>query len=226
MNPAITIAFAAVGGLSWRKVAPYICAQLIGAFLAAGVLYALFHNIIVQYEMAKGLIRGAPGSELSGMIYGEYFPNPGMLGTRSAALAAITVWQAMFAEGIGTAFLAFFVFAVTDKRNPGRPNGTLPALFIGLAVSIIISVIAPLTQAGLNPARDFGPRLFAYFAGWGNVAIPGPRGGFFTVYILAPILGGLIGGAVYQRVIRPSFLTLVEQQEALESDGIHEDIRV
>ena len=48
----------------------------------------------------------------------------------------------------------------------------------GESITILIAVIAPLTQAGFNPARDFGPRLFAYAAGWGSVAIPGPRGGF------------------------------------------------
>jgi glycerol uptake facilitator protein len=108
----------------------------------------------------------------------------------------------MAAEGFGTALLVFFIFALTDTRNRNRPDGTLFALFIGLTISILIAVIAPLTQAGFNPARDFGPRLFAYWAGWGAVAIPGPRGGFFLVYILAPILGGLIGGALYDKALR------------------------
>jgi glycerol uptake facilitator protein len=66
----------------------------------------------------------------------------------------------------------------------------------------VIIIVAPLTQAGLNPARDFGPRLFSYFAGWGQIAIPGPRGGFFTVYILSPIIGAVSGAGVYQYVIR------------------------
>ncbi len=205
INPAITIAFAAFRGFPRRKVAPYVLSQVIGAFLAAALLYALFHNIIVQFEAAKGLIRGASGSELSGMIYGDYFPNPALFGAKTGTLSALSIWQAMLAEGIGTALLGFFVFAVTDERNPGRPGKTLAGPFIGLTVAIIISVLAPLTQAGLNPARDFGPRLFAYFAGWGKVAIPGPHGGFFTVYIMAPILGALAGAAVYQCLIQPCF---------------------
>jgi glycerol uptake facilitator protein len=129
---------------------------------------------------------------------------------------AVTHAGAMLGEGIGTAFLAFFVFAVTDPRNAGRPGSRLVPLLIGLTLAIVISVIAPLTQAGLNPARDFGPRLFAYFAGWGAIAIPGPRGGFFTVYILAPILGALAGAAAYQYLIRPAFAGLAAEAQSTQ----------
>ena len=77
---------------------------------------------------------------------------------------------------------------------------------IGLVVACLISIIAPLTQCCLNPARDFGPRLFTYLAGWGSAALPGPNGhGFFTVYILAPILGAVAGGGIYEWVVRPAF---------------------
>jgi len=203
INPAITLAFTAYRQFPIRKVTPYVLSQLLGAFAAAATLYALFHNIIDQFEAANGIVRGQPGSELSAMVYGEYFPNPAIVGTLSEAAVSVTLVQAMLAETIGTALLAFFVFAVTDTRNPNRPSGTLFALFIGFAVSIVISIVAPLTQAGLNPARDFGPRLFSYLAGWETMAIPGPRGGFFTVYVLSPILGALVGAAVYQYLLRP-----------------------
>jgi glycerol uptake facilitator protein len=76
----------------------------------------------------------------------------------------------------------------------------MQALTIGLGVAAIISVIAPLTQAGLNPARDFGPRVISWFMGWGEIAFPGPRGGWFTVYILAPVIGALLGGGLYRLV--------------------------
>jgi len=204
INPAITIAFAAYRRFPLRKVGPYILAQLIGAFLGAATLYLLFHNSIHQFELTKGIVRGMPGSELSAMVYGEYFPNPALFGTGAQAMALVSPALALGAEAFGTALLAFFVFAVTDTRNPGRPQGGLAALMIGLAVAIIISIIAPLTQAGLNPARDFGPRLFAWLAGWGSIAIPGARGGFFTVYILGPILGACAGGAVYQWLLHPA----------------------
>jgi glycerol uptake facilitator protein len=154
------------------------------------------------------------------MIYGEYFPNPAIVGISAEATSSLTPLQAMLAEAVGTALLAFFVFAVTEPRDHGRPAPVLVAFSIGAALSIIIAVLAPLTQAGLNPARDFGPRLFSYFAGWGQIAIPGPRGGFFTVYVLAPIVGALAGGAVHQglvRVTRPPAVS--SPHEVQDHDG-------
>jgi MIP family channel proteins len=204
INPAITVAMAAFRGFPLRRVPAYVLSQLLGAVLAAGTLYVLFGGVLGQFEHAAGLVRGQAGSELSAMVYGEYFPNPATAQAMKWTPHAVTHAGAMLAEGIGTAFLAFVVFAVTDPRNAGRPGRRLRPLLIGLAVAAAISVIAPLTQAGLNPARDFGPRLFAYFAGWGPIAIPGPRGGFFTVYILAPILGALTGAGAYQYLIRPA----------------------
>jgi len=197
LNPAMTAAFAAFRKFPLRNVPGYMAAQLAGAVLAALTLYALFGGMIAHFEAANGIVRGAAGSELSGMVYGEYFPNPAMAKANGWGPEVVTVWTAMLGEFVGTAFLAFFIFAVTDRCNGGRPGKSLLPLFIGLSVAIIISVIAPLTQAGLNPARDFGPRLVAWLMGWGDVAIPGPRGGFFGVYILSPILGALLGGFLY-----------------------------
>jgi len=203
MNPAVTVAMAVYRGFSWRKVPAFVASQLLGAIVGAILLYSLFCGFIAKYEAEKGITRGAPGSELSAMMYGEYFPNPGMAGTTPEAYATVSRLQAFAGEMVGTAFLAFFIFAMVDTRNPSRPMGTSVATFIGLTVSIIISIVAPITQAGLNPARDFGPRLVSYFLGWGPIAIPGARGGFFDVYILAPVAGALIGAGVYEYLIRP-----------------------
>jgi len=166
-------------------------------------------------EHQKGVARGEPGSEITAMCYGEYFSNPGPMAggdepydqTRHAELnARVNEPTACVAELIGTLILALVVVAVTDPLNRDGP-GNLAPVFIGLTVSALICVIAPLTQAGFNPARDFGPRLFAYFAGWGSVALPGPRGtGFFTVYILSPIVGSILGIGIYRWLIRPALV--------------------
>lgn len=201
INPAITAAMALWRGFPKSKIAPYMLSQLAGAFCGSLILYGLFHGMIAHFEAVNGLVRGGPGSELSAMVFGEYFPNPAMIGTTPEAYRQVSLITAMFGEAVGTAFLACFVFALTEPRNPDTPRFMAP-IFIGLTVSIIISIVAPLTQAGLNPARDFGPRLVSYIFGWGEIAIPGPRGGFFTVYILSPVLGAVFGAGVYQWVVR------------------------
>lgn len=214
INPAMTIAMAVWRGFPWRKVIPYIIGQLAGSMLAALTLFVLFGPHLSALEKLKGVQRGEPGSIVTAMCYGEYFPAPGSLasGTDPYSPVKHAMLKSKMSEGlafgaelIGTAILAFVVFSVTDDRNSGRPaNGQAP-IFIGLTVAVLISVIAPLTQACFNPARDFGPRLFAYFAGWGRVALPGLADtGWLTVYILAPIAGALIGGAVYEFVVRPA----------------------
>lgn len=201
LNPAITVAAAVYESFSWWRVAPYAVAQTAGAASASLVLYALFSEAIVEFERKHGLLRGGPGSELSAMMFGEYFPNPALFGTAEEAWRIVTPWSAFLAELVGTAMLALLICAVTQARNPSRPSSGSAPLVIGLGVAAIISVIAPLTQAGLNPARDFGPRLVAYFLGWGSIAIPGPRGGWLTVYIVGPIIGACLGWGIWRRVL-------------------------
>lgn len=206
LNPAVTLAMAIFRRPCFPpgKIAPYILAQMVGGILAALVLYGLFSGTCAHFEAANGLVRGAPGSQLSAMWFGEYFPNPAIYGTTPAAFAQVTVFAAFIAEALGTAFLLFFIMALTDDRNNLAPQGSrMHPLFIGFAVAIIISILGPLTQAGLNPMRDFAPRLVAYFAGWGSIAIPGPRGVEVWVYILAPLVGGVAGAGVYQALVRP-----------------------
>lgn len=211
INPAITLAFA-----SWRlfpasRVVPYIAAQFVGAFAAAALLYFLFSPLLVAKETAKGVVRGKPGSEITAMCYGEYFPNPGpMAGGNELYDAArhsqhnllVTTQIACTAEFLGTAILALVVLAVTQPGHEGGPKNLAP-VFIGLTVTVLICIIAPLTQACFNPARDFGPRLFAFLAGWGEIALPGPRGWgpVLAVYALSPIAGAIVGAGVYQLVL-------------------------
>jgi glycerol uptake facilitator protein len=118
---------------------------------------------------------------------------------------------AFAAEALATLVLALVVFAVTDERNSAAPPGRLAPAFIGLTVGALIAVLAPLTQACFNPARDAGPRLFAFLAGWGPIAL-GRGTGFLTVYILAPVLGAVTGGGLYALVLRPSLPEPAEER--------------
>ena len=78
------------------------------------------------------------------------------------------------------------------------PSVVIPGL-IGFTVAMLLALYAPLTQAGWNPARDFGPRIVAYFAGWGKIAIPGPRYGFW-IYIVGPYIGATFAGFFSEKI--------------------------
>ena len=215
LNPAVTLAMAVYRKFPAGKVLPYVLAQMIGGVLAAATLLVLFNGTCLHFEATHHLVRGMPGSQLSAMWFGEYFPNPAVYGTGAEAFAQVGVKTAFLAEAIGTALLLFFIMALTDPHNDlsaGKVN--LQPLFIGFAVAIVISIVAPLTQAGLNPMRDFAPRIVAYFAGWGSIAIPGPRGVDMWVYILAPLVGGLAGAGAYQALIHAGRLAMAPDSRA------------
>lgn len=210
INPAITLGMAVWGKFPKGRVAPYIVAQVAGAFIAAALLFAIWSPFIVAKEKSAASMPDAMMRIITASCYGEYYPNPGVAkelplpegkasfaspSERFAAYEAYVPHGVAFgAEVLGTFILALVVCSVTDPKNAGAPPSKLAPVFIGLTVAALISIIAPMTQACFNPARDFGPRLFAYLAGWGEIAIPGPNGiGFATVYLLAPCIGAIAG---------------------------------
>ncbi len=197
LNPAVTIASAAWSRFPARLVLPYIGVQLLGAFVAAALIYSLFGGSIHAYEAKHRIVRGEAGSEATAMIFGEYFPNPGGKALTDEARETMTPGAAFAAEVVGTAILLLVIFCSTDERNANRPQ-ILTAATIGLTITILISLLGPLTMACFNPARDLGPRLFSAIAGWKTVPFTANGLGWLTVYIVAPIVGGLLGGAVYR----------------------------
>ena len=206
LNPAVTISLAAWGGFPKNRVVGYIATQLAGAFLSAAVLYLIFGGAISEFEAKNKIVRGQPGSEASAMVFGEYFPNPSARPLSESNPERMSQTRAFFAEVVGTAMLVFVIFCTTDPNNKDRPQ-ILTAPTIGLTVTILISVLGPLTMACFNPARDLGPRLFSSLAGWNAEPFTANGTGWLTVYIIAPILGGLLGGGIYRASFRNHYLT-------------------
>ncbi|MBM9615884.1 aquaporin family protein [Desulfobulbus rhabdoformis] len=190
LNPAVSIAMVIGGRMQPRKLPTYLVAQFGGAFLAGMMLYLLFSPSIAAYEASHGIIRGTTGSMKTAAMFGEYYIHP-------ETSAVVSLPLAIAAEAFGTFLLVLMIFALTEGCNVGRPHEALAPVFIGLSVSSIICLIAPLTQAGLNPARDFSPRLVAWMMGWGSAAFPDQQGGFFYVYILGPVLGGIAASGLF-----------------------------
>ena len=197
LNPAVTLAMVIGKRMSVSKLPVYLFAQFVGAFLAGFVLYVLFAPSISAFESSHHIIRGTAESVQTAKMFGEYYAIPG-------SLAVVSMPLAIGAEAFGTFLLILMIFALTEGCNVGRPDEAITPLFIGLTVSAIICLIAPLTQAGLNPARDFGPRVVAWLTGWGSAAFPDQNGGFFLVYILGPSVGGILAALFFVKVLQPA----------------------
>ena len=202
-NPAVTLALALYRKFPVKKILPYVGAQVVGAFLGAAVVYLLFSPVIDSYNTLHHLSR-----DLDGGAAGVFFTHPG---------AAITAGHAFVDEIVLTAILILGVFAVTEEFNTLAPAPNSGALIIGLLVATIGASAGYLEAWPINPARDFGPRLFCYFAGWGPQALPAPQN-YWWIPILAPLLGGVVGGGIYQTCIR-HFLP-ARRRHALAAAGI------
>lgn len=182
LNPAVSAGFFVLGEISWKELFLNFLSQLLGAILAGIFLYLIFNGEIKLYEANLSNSKQALLNTAS--IFGEFFPNPGYL----AELPSLSHKMAAYYEGIGSLFLMGSILFITNNKWLKR----YAPIWIGIAVAILIMILAPYTQCGINPARDFGPRLVAYFTHWGEVAFPKPAFSFLTVYIIAPIAGAVL----------------------------------
>ncbi|MEC7940881.1 MAG: MIP/aquaporin family protein [Pseudomonadota bacterium] len=188
INPAVTIALAMFHGFDKAKVVPYIISQLLGAFCSAALVYSLYSNLFTDYEIAHNFVRSSQDALSTAGIFSTY-PH-----------ASLSFFGAFAVEFVITAVLMFAILALGDENN-GASRGAMNPLLIGILIAVIGGSLGPLTGFAMNPARDFGPKLFAYFAGW-DFALTGARDiPYFIVPILAPIAGACFGGWLYPRVI-------------------------
>jgi len=204
LNPAVTLAFTLIRPkahkMTWLKAVLYVVAQFAGAILCAVINLIVYWGTFEAFERKNDIVRGEPRSILTAAAFGEYFPNPGLnseYGGGPYDQGDVTVLHALMVETWGTFILAFVIFGVTHAQNM---EASQPPFLIGGTVSILLFLYAPITQAGWNPARDFGPRLVAFCAGWGKVAIPGPQNGFW-IYIVGPCIGAPLGAALAEKVL-------------------------
>lgn len=198
LNPAVSVAMAIGGRMSLGRLPIYLAGQFLGSFFAAALLYLLFADSIAHFEGINAILRGSPESVKTAQIFGEFYPNPG-----AGPAAAVSTMSAFCAEATGTLILVLAIFSLTEGCNLGRPSDNLCPLVIGVTVTILISILAPLTQAGFNPARDLAPRLFAWLAGWGDAAFPNHHFGFLVVYLLGPLTGASSGAILFKYLIEP-----------------------
>ena len=185
MNPAVTLAFAIHRGFAWRKVLPYCAAQLAGAFVASAVVYATYYEALNHFDGGVRQISGIQGTA-------------GIWATYPQAYLS-TVPGGLVDQIVGTALLLGLVFALTDQANNAPSRGFAPVA-IGAVVLVIGMTFGYNAGYAINPARDLGPRVFTALAGWGTDVF---RAGnhWWWVPIVGPLIGGVLGGFVYDALI-------------------------
>lgn len=205
LNPAVTLALFTHKGFEKEKVIPFIISQILGAFSAAALVYSMYSGLFLAFEKNNKIVRGSVESLATAGIFSTY-PHP-----------ALNNIQAFSVEVVITAVLMLTILALGDDKN-GTPKGNMGPLLIGLLIAIIGASMGPLTGFAMNPARDFGPKLFTYFAGWGKIAFTGGLSNpYFWVPILGPICGAQLGALIYEKMIEPN-LTEQDKTEVVMAD--------
>ncbi|KAI9481154.1 MAG: aquaporin-like protein [Benjaminiella poitrasii] len=177
LNPAITMTFCAFSSFPLRKAPAYITAQFLGAFSGAAVLYALIEPALSQFDGGR---RQAFGTLGTANIF-----------STAAAPDMTTITSSVMSELIGTALLVLIVMVTGHPNN--LPFKTAQGMMVAMGVMTLVMALGPTSGFSLNPARDLGPRVFTAVAGWGSDVFVG----YAIVVLVAPMIGGLLGGLVY-----------------------------
>lgn len=183
LNPAVSVALAVFADFSWKKVLPFALAQTAGAFVAALLVRAAYSDAIAAIDpkhtiATQGIFSTLPGN-----------------GTLD-----ISTGTALFDQVLGTAILVFLIMAVTDSNNDA-PVAWIAPVVVGFIVVAIGMAWGTNAGYAINPARDFGPRLASFFTGYGGAWRDQAGSLYFWVPIVGPLVGGLLGGAVYKGAI-------------------------
>lgn len=189
LNPAVTMALAVHRGFPWARVAPYLGAQFLGAFVASAVVYLTYIDALNAFDGGLRQVAGPQGTAGIWATYPQAFIAPFPAG--------------VIDQFVGTALLMLVVLAISDARNAPPAAGMGP-LIVGLLVAVIGMSFGYNAGYAINPARDFAPRLFTAIAGWGTEVFRAGNG-WWWVPVIAPVLGAVTAGWVYDGLIGHRF---------------------
>lgn len=169
INPAITIAMLVAGKINAKDTVGYVIAQFAGATLGAAVLYAIQE--------------GSPNFSMGEWALGSNGWGPGCMGSYSST-------SAFAAEAVLTFLFLFVIFGVTSRLGDSHMAG----LAIGLTLVLIHLFAIPITGTSVNPARSFGPALFA-----GGKALQQ-----LWLFIVAPLVGAIASALLWNSIFEPT----------------------
>eukprot|EP01065_Artemidia_motanka_P036868 TRINITY_DN44917_c0_g1_i1.p1 TRINITY_DN44917_c0_g1~~TRINITY_DN44917_c0_g1_i1.p1 ORF type:complete len:330 (+),score=83.70 TRINITY_DN44917_c0_g1_i1:56-991(+) len=207
LNPAVTLAMTVFRGAPVKKLPLYVAAQVLGAFCAAGVVHGLYKSSFDRFHDMHD-------ADAEGRVYGAN-ATAGVFSTYP--LPWVGTWQAFLNELVATAMLIVGIMALTDGDNNRVPDAAVPGC-VALLVLAIGCALGANTGYAINPARDFGPRLWTGTAGGWGADVFTVRHHYMWIPIVGPLVGGLVGGAVYTTAI-----TLPSLAASRAAAGLHTD---
>jgi glycerol uptake facilitator protein len=210
INPAITLGAAIRKQLPWNKVPGYWIAQVVGCFVGAALVFLVYHNAISTFEGAQHIVRGSAKSVSTYSTFAT-FPAPYFH----------NIWGPLIDQIVGTFFLALFVWAITDPYNQPVESNMAPFM-VGMVVMAIGISFGANAGYAINPARDFGPRIFALIAGWKKVAFPGDYGNvntYFWIPIVGPLVGAALASVFYDFGIRSILMAIKPPEPGVVGEG-------
>ncbi|NWI55545.1 AQP10 protein, partial [Calyptomena viridis] len=177
MNPAFSLAMCLMEQFPWWKFPIFIVVQTFGSFISAATVYILYYDAIQNYSNGTLTVSGPRETASIFATYPADYVSiaNGFLDQVGATVSSPTFSDSASPGGtelvsslqvIGTGVLMVGVMGIMDSRNKGVPRGLEPVVVALLVLSIEVSM-GSNCGCPLNPARDIGPRLFTYFAGWG-----------------------------------------------------------
>lgn len=177
LNPAVTIGFWSIGGFPANKILPYIFAQVFGGFLGSAFTFFSYYDLLIDNRNLK----------TSGIFCTYRADGIGWFG-------------AFVIEFLGTMILQACIMIIVDKKHGVKANVWLVAGYVGVVVIAIGNAFGANTGYAINPARDFGPRLFTLASGFGTEPWTA-KNSYWVIPITAPILGAIAGAHLMQRTI-------------------------
>uniref|UniRef100_A0A672YR67 Aquaporin 10b n=1 Tax=Sphaeramia orbicularis TaxID=375764 RepID=A0A672YR67_9TELE len=203
LNPVYSLSLCVLGRHPWKKLPLYSLSHLVGAFLGAATVYLQYYDAIQTFSGGELLVAG-PNATAG--IFCSYPADH------------LSFWGGLVDQVVATALFLLCCVALEDQRNGPLPDGLHPVLVGALILTMGVSM-GSNCGFPLNPARDLGPRLFTFVAGWGEEVFKA-GGGWWWVPIVAPFVGGLLGTVTYELLIEAHHQTTPQspqqEQEAVE----------
>uniref|UniRef100_A0A672YQS7 Aquaporin 10b n=1 Tax=Sphaeramia orbicularis TaxID=375764 RepID=A0A672YQS7_9TELE len=196
LNPVYSLSLCVLGRHPWKKLPLYSLSHLVGAFLGAATVYLQYYDAIQTFSGGELLVAG-PNATAG--IFCSYPADH------------LSFWGGLVDQVVATALFLLCCVALEDQRNGPLPDGLHPVLVGALILTMGVSM-GSNCGFPLNPARDLGPRLFTFVAGWGEEVFKA-GGGWWWVPIVAPFVGGLLGTVTYELLIEAHHQTTPSEKK-------------